>query len=164
MAATVLFLVVQLGGDRYAIATSQVVEVMPLVRLKALPGAPAGTAGLMSYRGVALPVVDLPLLFTGTPAPATTGTRIVVVRFALAALPVGHVEGAPDSLGLVVSAARDTVRLDPDSFVDGGIAVDAAPWLGRVLATPEGVLQRVDVAALLTAELRGALHRHGAAA
>jgi chemotaxis-related protein WspB len=69
-----------------------------------------------------------------------------------------------ESLGLLVPAARDTMRLDPDSFVDAGVAADGALHLGPVLATPEGVLQRVSVAELLGDELRRALYRTGEAA
>lgn len=154
MPESVLHLLVQAGGDRYALEASAVTEVVPLVRLKALPGAPKGTAGLMNYRGAAVPVVDLALLVTGTPTPATADARIVVVRHG----------GADDLVGLLVPAARDTARLDPDRFVDGGLRADGAPYLGEVLATPEGVVQRVTIGALLGEELRAALARRGAAA
>jgi Chemotaxis signal transduction protein len=158
MAAPVLYLVVQLGGDRYAIEAAEVTEIVPLLRLKALPGAPVGTAGLMNYRGVVVPVVDLELLTSGVPTTATGSARIVVVHY----LPDGG--GGAESLGLLVPAANDTIRLDPDSFVHGGMRADGAAYLGAVFATPEGVVQRVGVKALLSPELRAALHRRGEAA
>ena len=156
--AAALYLLVQLGGDRYAIAAGDVTEIVPLVRLKALPGAPAGTGGLMNYRGAAVPVVDLELLASGTPTESAATARIVVVRH----VPVDG--GAAESLGLLVRSANDTIRLDPDSFVDGGMRTDGAPHLGPVVATPEGVIQRVTIGALLTPELRAALRRPGEAA
>jgi chemotaxis-related protein WspB len=46
-----LFLVFKLGTDRYAIEAAQVVEVLPLVGAKHIPGAPAGVAGILDYHG-----------------------------------------------------------------------------------------------------------------
>jgi chemotaxis-related protein WspB len=159
MTAPILYLILQLGADRYALEASQVTEIVPLVRLKSLPGAPVGAAGLMNYRGAPLPVVDLSLLATGVPTAATEAARIVVVRY------TGQGRaGSDDALGLLVPEARDTVRLDPGSFVDAGLAADGAPYLGPVLATAEGVLQRVTVQALLSDELRDAVHRATVAA
>jgi chemotaxis-related protein WspB len=43
-----LFLVFQLGTDRYAIEAAQVVEVLPLVNAKHIPRAPRGVAGLFN--------------------------------------------------------------------------------------------------------------------
>jgi chemotaxis-related protein WspB len=146
----VLYLVVRLGADRYAIETAQVVEVVSLVRLKALPGAPAGVAGVMNYRDEPVPVIDLNLLVTGVPAAALTATRIVVVRYAPDAERSGVV-------GLLVPEASETLRLEPNRFTDPGVTHDGAPYLGPVLATAEGVIQRVSLSALLTAELRDAL-------
>jgi chemotaxis-related protein WspB len=154
MAAPILYLVLRVGDDRYALEASQVTEIVPLVRLKALPGAPVGAAGLMNYRGTALPVVDLNLLVTGTMTPATEAARIVVVRY----LADGRSAGDA-AIGLLVPETRDTLRLDPDGFAEPGVAADGAPYLGQVLATPDGVLQRVTVRALLSNELREALHR-----
>ena len=54
-----LFLLFQIGKDRYALEASRVVEVVPLLALKELPQAPKGVAGLFNYRGALVPAVDL---------------------------------------------------------------------------------------------------------
>jgi chemotaxis-related protein WspB len=145
----VLYLVIRLGADRYAIDTAAVIEVLPLVRLKALPGGPVGVAGVMNFRDSAVPVVDLNLLAVGVPTPPRLTTRIVVVRY----------EEEASMLGLLVPEAAEALRFDADAFVDAGIATDGARYLGAVLTTPDGVVQRVTVSELLTADLRDALFR-----
>src|SRR5512137_142351 len=77
---TMLFLLFQLGKDRYALESSRVVEVLPYVQIKAVPDAPRGVAGLIAYRGQAVPVVDLSMLILGVPAPALLSTRIIVTQ------------------------------------------------------------------------------------
>ena len=149
-----LHVLVEIGRERYALDASEVLEVIPLVRLRPLAGAPAGTAGLMNYRGTPVPVVDLSLIASGHVTPATSATRIVVVEQAASAG-----SGGRQPLGLLVPLARDAMRLDPEAFVNGGLVADGVPALGHMLATPEGLVQRVHAAALLTPELREALHR-----
>lgn len=149
MPRDVLYLVIRLGVDRYAIDTAAVIEVLPFVRLKALPGGPMGVAGVMNFRDSAVPVVDLNLLAIGAPTPTRLTTRIVVVRY----------EEEASMLGLLVPEAAEVLRFDADAFVDAGIATDGARYLGAVLTTPDGVVQRVTVSELLTPELRDALFR-----
>lgn len=144
---------IRLGTDRYAIEAAHVVEIVSFVRLKAMPGAPAGVAGVMNYRDEAVPVVDLNLIAVGIPTPARLTTRIVITRYAGAGL-----------LGLLVPEATETVRANSDDFADAGVATDGAPYLGRVMTTEGGVIQQVTVSALLTAELRDALYRTAGAA
>lgn len=159
MPAARLYLIIRIGADRYAIDSSLVEEVVSLVRLKALPGAPVGVAGIMNYRTDAVPVIDLNLVALGTPTSPRIATRIVVVRHA-----ADSVDGQSGLLGLLVPQATETRRIDDDEFVDAGMATDGAVYLGPVVTTPEGVIQRVVVGALLTAELRDALFRSAGAA
>jgi chemotaxis-related protein WspB len=148
----VLHLVLRLGADRYALDAAQVIEVVALVKLKALPGAPVGVAGIMNYRGDAVPVLDLELLATGVASPRVLETRIILVHY------------PPDdrALGLLVSEVGDTLRADPLRFEPAGVATEGTPFLGPILTTAEGVVQRVEVASLLTEELRTALFPAGA--
>ena len=44
-----LFLLFELGRDRYALDALQVAEVLPLLALKEMPLAPPGVAGLLNY-------------------------------------------------------------------------------------------------------------------
>jgi chemotaxis-related protein WspB len=154
MEPPILYALIRLGADQYAIDASLVVEVLPLVRLRTLSGAPVGAAGLMSYRGSAVPVLDLNLLALGVATPSRLMTRIVIVRYP-------KTPQRPDSglLGLLVPEVLRVTHIDPGSFRAVGLESDDARYLGPVLVTAEGVLQRIEVAALLTDELRSALFR-----
>ena len=75
-----LFLLFQLGNDRYVLEASRVVEVVPLLELKQLPRAPKGVAGIFKYRGRPVPAVDLCALTLGRPASERLSTRIIIVN------------------------------------------------------------------------------------
>ena len=145
-----LFLLFQLGSDRYALEAAVVVEVLPLVALKELPQAPAGVAGLVDYRGSAVPVLDLTALALGSPAVARVSTRLLIARYAPA-------QGGERLLGLVAERATETMRRAPEDFQPTEVDSPALRWLGPVVRDRGGLIQRVNLAAMLTDELRAAL-------
>ena len=145
-----LFILFQLGQDRYALEAAQVVEVLPLLAVKQLPLAVAGVAGVINYRNAAVPVLDLIALTLGRPAAARLDTRIVLVHYA-------DRDGEPRLLGLIAEKVNETLRCDPARFQPSGIDNPGAPYLGPVAADARGVLQLVDVAKLLPASVRDVL-------
>lgn len=152
-----LFLLFQLGGERYALDVGQVVAVLPRLGVKAIPHAPSSVAGLCQYRGGPVPVIDLSELTLGRPSANRLSTRIVLVQFPE---PVG----GPHLLGLLAERATETLRRDPEDFVAAGVSVDAASYLGRVTADARGLIQRIEVQRLLPPSLRALLFDEAAAA
>jgi chemotaxis-related protein WspB len=145
-----LFLLFKLGKDRYALDTAGIDEILPLIGIKALPGSPPGIAGAMNYRGSPVPVIDLSILILGRPAPPRLSTRIVVVRYQ------GE-DGLPHQLGLIAEHATEIVRRDPAEFAPSGVSNRGAPYLGPVVADPDGLIQQVETSQLLPASVRDML-------
>lgn len=151
-----LFLIFELGPDRYALPAGQIAEVLPVVRITRVPHAPAGVAGVFNYRGTPVPVIDLSDLTIGRPAAAHLSTRLIVVAY-----PDRQAQrhGRNDShlLGLIAERATDMMRRDPADFVASGIDTGRAPYLGRVTTSSHGVVQRIDVETLLPDAVRDSL-------
>ncbi len=149
-----LFLLFQLGSDRYALAAQDVIEVLPLIALKQLPQAPHGIAGLLNYRGQPVPVLDLSLLALGQPAAQRVSTRLLITRCT-----VNDSSGAPVEklLALLVERATEAIAKEPTDFIPAGVDSPGARYLGPVAPDPRGFIQRIDLAVLLNAELRTAL-------
>jgi purine-binding chemotaxis protein CheW len=105
-----VLVLVELAGQQYALPVRQVREVLPRAALTALPGAPAGVLGVLSLRGVLLPVLDLRQRL-GLPAvPASIGQRIVAVELpsATIGLLVDAVTGIVAGPADVASGARES--------------------------------------------------------
>jgi chemotaxis-related protein WspB len=147
-----LFLMFQLGQDRYVLETGQVEAVLPLLATKHLPGTPKGITGAINYRGRAVPVVDLALLALGRPAEPRLSTRIILLRY-----PSGP--GSDDLLGLLVEQAVETIERDPTDFTTSGVEAGMPPYLGPVASDERGLIQWVRGEALLTPEIRDILFR-----
>jgi len=173
-----LFLLFQLGNDRYALEANRIVEIVPLLCLKTIPQAPKGVAGLLVYRGRAIPALDLCDLTFGRPARERMSTRIIIVNYSEAP---GHhqsvkwpsppskppssagrfaergVEGGEGQirwLGLIAERATEMIQRDVQDFVEAGVKPSAAPFLGPVLIDKRGVIQLLHAQNLLAENVR----------
>ncbi len=147
-----LFVLFELGQDRYAIQATQVLEVLPLLNLKKIPRAPLGVAGAFSYRGTPVPVIDLGALIVGIPTPQYLSTRLLLVNY-----PLGS--GQPRTLGLIAERVTATIRRAPGDFDSVGVTADSAPYLGPVAKDQSRLIQRIDPKKLLSASIRDSLFR-----
>jgi chemotaxis-related protein WspB len=148
-----LFLLFQIGADRYALDTSAVLEVAPCVGLKAVPRAPVGVAGLLDYHGMPVPVLDLHEMATGQRAEPRFSTRLILVHVA----GLSDAAGQPRILGLLAERATGTLQRQQADFVESGLRIEDAPYLGPVAADAGGFIQCVRLEGLLTPPVRALL-------
>jgi chemotaxis-related protein WspB len=141
-----LFLMFQLGTDRYAIDAADVVEVLPLVHAKRIPQSPPGVAGVFDYHGAPVPLIDLAELALGKASQRWMSTRIILVDYRQRA-------GEAQLLGLLAERATETLRRPEKDFKDSGLTVPGAPYLGPVLIDASGIVQRIEIRKLLSASI-----------
>ncbi len=131
-----LFLLFKLGESRYALATHEVVEIVPGIRLTKLPTAPDYVVGLFNYRGSSVPVIDVSCLLLKKNSTPRLSTRVVLVK-------VRNAAGSERALGLLVEQATETVKIDEKKFIDAGIQTPEALCLGPVFPDTEGLITRL---------------------
>jgi chemotaxis-related protein WspB len=142
-----LFLLFQLGKDRYALEAGQVVEVLPLIHCKRIPHTPSSVAGIFDYHGTPVPLIDLTDLALGRPSQAKMSTRIVLIHY------LGE-SGKKHLLGLIAEYVMETLQRGEDDFVDPGVTAIGSPYLGSVVTDKTGIIQRIEVSKLLPEDLR----------
>lgn len=146
-----LFLVFRIGAERFALQATEVAEVLPRLALKPIAQAPHWVAGVFAHRGSVVPVIDLSALTFGQPAAPRTSTRLVLVHYRLDAQ-------RPDLLlGLVLEQATDTLRCNVADFHPYGLDNREAPYLGPVREDEHGLMQWIQVADLLSDDVRALL-------
>ena len=133
-----LFLVFFIDNERYALAATDVVEVLPRLPLKTIAHAPAWVAGVFAHREHMVPVIDISAMTYGSPAVARTSTRLVLVNYR------GQV------LGLMLEQASDTLRCNPADFQPYGLDNRDAPYLGPVRSDQHGLVQWISIDELLS--------------
>jgi len=137
-----LLLCFALGDNRFAIDASVVQEVVPQVKLKNLPKAPAWVAGIICYHGKMVPVIDLCALHLSRNATAYLSTRIILV----------HYNGCDKSehlLGLLAEQVTETIHRQRQDFQPTGVDTPDVPYLGGIAHDQTGMLQWIDIDRLL---------------
>ena len=133
-----LFVVIELDAEAYAIDARAIVEILPLVAIRRVPHAPRGIAGAITYHGAPVPVIDLGELVVGRATPSRLATRIILVSAADASL-----------FGLIAPNATETLRFHAADFAPSGVPNASAPFLGPVANGRHGLVQRIELAVLL---------------
>ena len=145
-----LFLLLEVAGQQYAVEASRVVEVLPLMQVTVIPRAPTEVAGLFSYRGRPVPLIDLRRLTLRRPARPKFSTRIILVTDRAD-------DGSDHLIGIIAERVTETTHRDPADFREAGFSNPATPYLGGVATTAEGLVQRLDVRRLLPPATRDML-------
>jgi chemotaxis-related protein WspB len=141
-----LFIVFQLGQDRYALDARELVEILPLMQVKRLPQAAVGIAGILDYHGVTLPVIDLSELALGRKALERTSTRVLIAELA---------NGR--RLALIAERANEMLQRESTDFTATAVAVDAAPYLGPITRDARGIVQWIAPEKLFSTAVHDAL-------
>lgn len=140
------FLVVRAADELYALPGAAVREVMRWRAPTPVPGAPPVIPGIISQRGVVLPVVDLRLALGLAAAPPGRAARLVVAQHEAA------------DMALFVDAVVDLVRLAPADRAAPPAGLDAARarLLAAVARYGDSPLAVLNLAALVAALQEGA--------
>ena len=142
-----LYLLLEVAGQQYAVEATRVVEVLPLVQVTVVPRAPTEVAGIFSFRGRPVPLIDLRRLTLRRPARPKFSTRIILVADNAA-------DGAEHLIGIIAERVTETTRRSPEEFKDTGFSNPATPYLGGVATATGGLVQLLDVQRLLPAATR----------
>ncbi len=159
-------LVLQLGGQPYALETRQVIRILPAVQLTILPRAPAFIAGVLNYHGTPVPVLDLARLMSGAHA-SSDATRNVPddLFFDTRLLLVEHAWGTAGArlLGLWAEHVTGVRHIDQASVRASGVHDPRSPFLGQVVSSEQPMLQMIGLAELLPADVAAWLFDAGGA-
>jgi purine-binding chemotaxis protein CheW len=117
-----MVVVLQLEGEDYGIETLLVREIIRFERSRPLVGDPAWLEGIIDYRGLVVPVVDMRLRLGFSPIPAGDAVRIIIYESVN-----GRAWGLKvDSVSAVVQVANEQLEATPAGWQLKGLP---ARWL-----------------------------------
>ena len=136
-------------GQRYATPSAAVVEVIPIVQSRPMPGSEPWLTGLFDYRGKLLPLLDSSRLLGHAASDVRMSSRILVIR-------VGdETDESRERAGLMVEHVLGAERLDFDDETAHPPAPAAGiDFLGPVALTPSGTVQLTVPASLPKVETK----------
>lgn len=150
--------VFHVGTERFAIDTSSVAEVVPGIPARPVPGAPDAITGVIEYRGVVVPVLDLCRLFDRGDCPSRLSNRIIVCDLQHTGRRWGEQQEDAQFLGVLAEDVTRVTTLDPDApGSHPGPSTEGFQGLGRILRDNDGLVQLVEVHELVPADVLAAL-------
>ncbi|MGG6264831.1 chemotaxis protein CheW [Leptolyngbya sp. AN03gr2] len=147
-----LLLLFHLDEDTYAIDSTHVVEVLPIVMLRKVYQVPAHVSGVFRYRNCIVPVVDLCKLIRGEASRSRFSTRIIMVRYQTR-------DGENAYVGLLAERVTETLNLPHLKPIEQS---NDGSYLGEVLMHDSEMIQRFHWESLITDVQNAALISGGA--
>lgn len=142
-----LLITFQAGGQTYGLDARNVIQVAPCPTWTPIPHSPVYVAGLASWRGRIVPVIDISALLQGTPAQPLLSTRLLVIDYPTP-------DGGSQPLGLLVEKAVETVAQDETRSEPQKVTIPDAPYLAGTTEHDGRLIQRLSLEELLPASVR----------
>jgi chemotaxis-related protein WspB len=98
-----LLLLFKIDDRHFAMDTSKIREIVPMVELHHLPNGSGLAVGWMRYRGKSIPVIDLCMLTADRPCYQKLSTRIIIVDYVAG-------DRREVLLGLIAEHVVETIR------------------------------------------------------
>jgi chemotaxis-related protein WspB len=137
-----LLLLFEIGNERYALDAKHIVEIVPLVKLKKIPGTPDYIAGLMNYRGEGIPVIDLNQREVSAPFEDAFSTRIIIIKY-----PVNGKSSIP--LAVIANNVTETVQTELTNPPPAGGLMIKSLYAGKIIPETNGMIQWFDIKKML---------------
>ncbi len=132
------YLTFLLGEEVYGIAIGNVIEIIGVLPVTPLPGAPDYLKGIMNLRGKIVPVIDVRLKFKKPAVEYTERTCIVVV------------EVQEMTVGLLIDEVSEVLTIDAQDVVPPPSMKDVhSKYVSGISRMDEKVKLLLDCAALL---------------
>ena len=157
-----LLLIFQVRSRWYALEASQVVEVIPRVHLREVPNSPTFVSGLLNYRGIIIPVIDLGIFLEGKTTTPYLSTRIMIIQYHIqhsissTDLQSNPLQSPPSQqtkiqyLGLIAEQVTETLERSPSDIIEPTLPTQTGHYLGGMLLDDRGMIQYLGMDKLVT--------------
>jgi chemotaxis-related protein WspB len=137
-----LFLLFRVGENIYALDSSHIVEVIPMVNLRKVYGAPEHMSGLFNYRGAIIPVIDFSYLIRGSYSRLHLSTRIIILHRL-------HQQDGHHYLGLIAEQVTETLNKTNSELLDLNLNISNTSYLSQMMIDEQKMIQCIEVEQLL---------------
>ncbi len=125
------------SDGRYALDSAHIVEIVPLLKTKRIPAAPAFVKGMINYHGMPVPVFDFCALEGGEDSRTFYSTRIILINYPL--------DGVERLVGVVAERVTDVIKCSESDIRSSGILLEKNSLAGTDDSGQEELVQLFDV-------------------
>lgn len=134
-----LMLLFWIEAERWAIATAEIRDVLPLVNLQPASHSHPMLAGWLNYRGNMVRTIDVSKIVAGKAAPVVMSTRVAIAEI------------AGELLGLIVERVEKTARFPADGSdrkENCDESLRRSAYVQTTMRDDQGVVHQLSLAAI----------------
>ncbi|MBU0946788.1 MAG: chemotaxis protein CheW [Proteobacteria bacterium] len=141
-----LLLLFETSDGRYALDSNEIVEIIPYLVSKKIPGAPPYVTGIINYRGEPVPLFDLCILSGGASCRHFYSTRIILVQYPL--------DQENDRLiGLIAERATDVFKCKATDIGSSGILLGKSSSPDAIKSDKNELVQLYNVTRMISKDV-----------
>ena len=121
-----MYLVCNIDELSFGIPYSQIMEVIPLVKINEIPGSPDYIAGMINYRKQLIPVIDLQQIMRKRQHKRLMSTRIIIANNTEKEGIIGFItENTTDILEIISNEIRERkVKVNNADYIEKALLID----------------------------------------
>lgn len=129
-----LILPFKIEEDSFAIGINKIKEVIPIVEFSEIASSPDYVKGLINYRGLVCPLIDLSMLIKSKVSKIFLSTRIIIIELTqYNAL-----------FGLLAEKITETVFINPSEIRPVGSAITDAKYIDSTIILNGKIIQIIN--------------------
>ncbi len=132
--------------DVFGISVNNIVEIIPLVRIKTIPYSPDCLAGLINYRGDIIPLFDITSIIKNRASKHLFSTRIIVVKNLNTTTKLKYI-------AILAEQVTETIEYTKDKLKDPQLTIEKAVYLDKLLMIENKSIQLIDIDKLIDSEI-----------
>jgi len=117
----------------FAVDIEHIVEIIPLVTIEKIIDANPQLSGVINYRGVLIPIVDLKKFFYNENSSFLLSTRIIIYNY------------KEQVIGLIVENLTDTLELDQNELIKDTQILSGSNYIKSYFIEDDKTIKMIDV-------------------
>ncbi len=132
--------------DIFGISVKNIIEIIPLVKIKKVPHSPESLIGLINYRGDIIPLFDISEIIKSRKSKYLLSTRIIILNNDINDSKLKYV-------AFLAEQVTETVEYIKENLRDPGISIANADYLGKLLMINNKSIQLINISKLINSEI-----------
>jgi chemotaxis signal transduction protein len=128
----------KIADDNYCIDITNIVEVIPVVKIIDLPGTPAYIEGLINYRGEIVPLVNIGDFFSKPKINYFLSTRIIIIDNKSNKLKSKFV-------AILAEQATETMSLNPNLLKETGFSENSNLLVDKIYQSNDLIIKHINL-------------------
>jgi chemotaxis-related protein WspB len=141
-----ILILFHIGTETFGMEAGKVIEIIPALTGRKIPHVPDYVTGLINFRGIVTPVIDLGRLHLGKPSSPFLSTRIILAGY-------DDDHGIRRIVGLLAERVTDTFSCRKEDLQPPGVRTDGTRYLGEILLDGKRMIQLVTPERILSSEI-----------